>query len=406
MSEKQICQRCVMDTTVATIRFDESGVCNYCKMHDAMDRASPKETAAERLTQLVARIQRCGRGRKYDCIVGISGGTDSTYALLKAKELGLRPLAVHYDNGWNSELAVSNIQRACEQLDVDLHTEVADWEEFKDLQISFLKASVPDAEMPTDLGIFGTLYRIAAAENVRFILNGASFRTEGKIPLAWGYGDGRYIRSIHRRFGHTKLRDFPNLTLTKLLYYTFVRRIRVVRFLEYMDYTKANAKSLLTERLGWRDYGGHHHESIYTRYYQSHLSPHKFGMDRRMVTLSAAVREGAMDRQAALDTLATPSCPPEVVADDEQYIIHKLALREDQFRLLAAERPKSFLEYPTYYPLFRMLHAPINLAYQLKLSPTRFHESVSKEILASHFSQKELTVACAGSTDTHGSKVA
>jgi N-acetyl sugar amidotransferase len=366
-----------MDTTVPTITFDAAGVCNYCHIHDRMAAAAPTgPAAAERLAALVARIKASGKGREYDCIVGVSGGTDSTYTLLMASQHGLRPLAVHYDNGWNSELSVANIEQACRRLAVDLHTEVADWEEFKDIQVAFLKASVPDVEMPSDLGIFGTLYQVAAREGIRYILTGASFRTEGKIPLAWGYGDGRYLKAIHARYGSRRMTHFPNLTLGKLFNYIVLRRIRVIRFLEYTDYTKEGAKGILARELGWRDYGGHHYESIYTRYYQAHISRVKFGMDRRKVTLSAAVREGAMARERALAELARPPLPPDRIEEDERYIIKKLGLSPHTFRHILARPPRSFLDYPSYYPLFKTLRAPINLAYRLGFLPSRFYEEV------------------------------
>ena len=185
MTTRQICTRCISDTTIEEIRFDEQGVCNYCKMHDALETEFKQgEEGKEQLEELLSKIREAGQGREYDCVVGVSGGRDSTYLLWWAATNGLRPLAVHFDNGWNSEIAVSNIKNAVQRLNVDLYTHVADWEEFKSLQLSFLRASVSDAEVPTDVAIFGTLHKAAAEENVRYILNGHSFRTEGIVPLS------------------------------------------------------------------------------------------------------------------------------------------------------------------------------------------------------------------------------
>ena len=206
MSELRICTRCVSDTTIPGIRFDAAGVCNYCHVHDEMDRKYPLgEKGKEELRRKVAEIKRRGRKKKYDIVVGVSGGRDSTYALYQAVELGLRPLAVHFDNGWNSEIAVTNIKNATTKLGVDLHTHVADWEEFKELQISFLKASVSDAEIPTDVAIHGTLHQVAAKEGIRYLVFAHSFRTEGIMPIGWTYMDGRYINSVQRRFGRSRL---------------------------------------------------------------------------------------------------------------------------------------------------------------------------------------------------------
>ena len=225
---QRICVRCVADETIPGIYFDENGVCNYCHIHDAMEQEYPQGKKAQKeLKALVRRIKLSGKGRKYDCIVGVSGGRDSTYLLYVAVKLGLRPLAVHFDNGWNSALAVTNIKNILTKLKVDLETLVVDWAEFKDLQRSFLLASVSDAEIPTDVGIFGTLHRVAAKEGIKYILNGHSFRTEGVMPIGWTYMDGRYIKSVQKQFGTQKLKTFPNFNLWDMFYYTFIRKIKM-----------------------------------------------------------------------------------------------------------------------------------------------------------------------------------
>jgi len=202
LNNHRICSRCILGTTVPDIRFDEKGVCNYCKIHDKFEEKYPlNENGKEKLRELINKIKLKGKNKKYDCVVGISGGTDSTYCLYLIKKMGLRPLAVHLDNGWDSQIAVDNMKKAVEKLGVDLKTIKVDWEEFRDLQISFLKASVPDAEIPTDIAIYSILYRVAAELGVHFVLNGHSFRTEGTAPISWTYMDGKYLESVHKRFG-------------------------------------------------------------------------------------------------------------------------------------------------------------------------------------------------------------
>lgn len=226
---KKICSRCILDTTVPEIKFDENGVCNYCKLHDRLEeKYTLNEEGQRKLNGLVEEIKSDGKGKKYDCIVGVSGGTDSTYTLYVVKKMVLRPLAVHLDNGWNSEIAVRNIKNAVAKLGVDLHTIVLDWEEFKDIQLSFLKASVPDAEIPTDIAILGALFKAAADEKIRYVINGHSFRTEGNSPIGWSYMDGRYVKSVQKIFGSKKLKTFTNVTIFDLLYYLILKRVRFV----------------------------------------------------------------------------------------------------------------------------------------------------------------------------------
>ena len=235
----KVCSRCVMDDTVKGITFDEKGKCTFCKIHDELEKKFPlNEKAPERLQQLVEKIKKDGKGKKYDCILGVSGGRDSTYTLYNAVKLGLRPLAVHFDNGWNSEIAVQNIKNATKILGVDLHTHVADWEEFKDLQRSFLFASVPDAEVPTDWVIFSVLFDEADRYNVKYIVHGHSFRTEGTTPITWTYMDGKYIQNVQKRFGKLKLKSFPNMSMSKYIYYSLIQKIQQLRILYYIPYNE------------------------------------------------------------------------------------------------------------------------------------------------------------------------
>lgn len=364
----RICSRCLYDTTIPDIHFDERGVCNFCAIHDVMERLYPlDEQGKAKLHRLVERIKRDGRGKPYDCVIGVSGGRDSTYTLYTAIHLGLRPLAVHFDNGWNSEIAVSNIQNAIKKYNIDLVTVVADWEEFKDLQVAFLKASVSDAEIPTDVAIHAVLHDVAAKEGIRYILIGHSFRTEGIVPKGWTYMDGRYLNSVHRRFGHTRITSFPNITLSSLFYYSMVKGIRVIPILNYFPYDKKKAGKELEAEVEWVDYGGHHHENLYTLFFQSYLLPRKFGIDKRKLALSARVRSGQMSRTEALHEIQKEPYPYEV--STLEYTLSKLGLTQAEFDVIMNAPIKTYRDYPTYYPLIRAFRWPITLSFRLGLVP-------------------------------------
>jgi len=288
-----------------------------------------------------------------------------------AKKLGLRPLAVHLDNGWDSDIAINNIKKAVTKLNVDLKTVTCDWEEFKDLQISFLKASVSDAEIPTDIAIISVLYRVAAEEGIHYVFNGHSFRVEGLSPTGWTYMDGRYIKSVHKRFGKTKLKSFPNLTISDLFYYVLVKRIRVVPLLAYINYSKEDSKKVLEKELDWTYYGGHHFESIYTRFVITNLLLKKFKIDKRIVEYSAYIRSGQMTREQALKAIKEAPLEDKDIAE---YCRNKLGLTTEEFERILSSEPKTFLDYPTYYPIIKALRVPIKLACMLGLLPQIFYE--------------------------------
>lgn len=364
----KICSRCILDTTVPEIKFDQNGVCNYCKIYDLLEEEYPVGKKGKiDLGNLICNIKRSGRGKRYDCVVGVSGGTDSSYMLYQAVKMGLRPLAVHFDNGWNSEIAVGNIKKLCTRLDVDLHTYVVDWEEFKDLQLSFLRASVPDAEIPTDIGILGTLFRTADKEGIKYIFNGHSFRTEGIAPIGWTYMDGRYINSVHNKFGTRKLSTYTNFLLRDFIYYTFIKPIKVVPFLNYLDYSKDKGKEILSKKLDWKYYGGHHHESIFTQFFQSYYLPKKFNIDKRKRELSARIRAGLLDRKAALEEVTKNSY--EYDREIVDYVINKLGLTKKDFEKIMKAKNKSFKDYSTYYPLLRIMKFPLKIAFDLNIIP-------------------------------------
>jgi len=366
---KTICSRCILDTSVEDIWFDEHGECKYCKIHDEMEKLHPLDIGPEKeLKKIVDEIKHKGRNKSYDCISGVSGGRDSTYTLYMAVKLGLRPLAVHFDNGWNSDISVKNIKKACEKLNVPLYTVVADWEEFKDLQIAFLKASTPDADVPTDYAIYSVLYEVAQIENVRYILNGHSFRTEGTSPVSWTYMDPLYVSSVHKRFGKLKkFKSFPHMTFLKLLWFSFAKGIREVRLMEFIDYKKKDVDGILKNELGWEYYGGHHHENLYTKFFQSYYLPTKFNIDKRKTELSAMVRSGQITREEALKEVQ--QTPYEYDEDVVKYALNKLGLSKNEFEEIMNSSLKSHDDYNTYLPFIKLMRFPIRIATKLHILP-------------------------------------
>lgn len=364
----KVCSRCVMDDTVRGITFDEKGECTFCKIHDDLENKFPlDESAPIRLQVIVDQIKKDGVGKKYDCIVGVSGGRDSTYTLYNAVKLGLRPLAVHFDNGWNSEIAVQNIKNATKILGVDLHTHVADWEEFKDLQRSFLFASVPDAEVPTDWVIFSVLFAEAAQYNVKHIVHGHSFRTEGTTPLTWTYMDGKYVQDVQRKFGKLKLKSFPNMSMSKYIYYSLFKKINQIRMLYYYHYNEREVLRALEEELEWKNYGDKHHESKYTAFFQAYILTRKFDIDKRKLHYSAKVRNGQLTRNEALEVILKD--PYSGGMESLDFCLKKLDLSYEEFDRIMNEVPKSFMDYKSYYNLVKTFKKPITWGNKIGIVP-------------------------------------
>ena len=347
----QICSNCVMDTSDTSITFDEQGICNHCHRYaDQMAKLPQAEDAQVELQALIAKIKAAGEGKTYDCIIGLSGGVDSTYvAYLAKKVLGLRPLAVHLDNGWNSELSVMNIENIVKKLDIDLYTHVIDWDEFKDIQLSFLKASTPDSEVPTDHAIFSILRQVRKKYKLDYVLNGINSKTESHHPLGWsqGHSDFGYIKSVQKMFGTKKIKTFPHGNIFTILEDRFSSKW--VNVLNYIDYNKYEAKKIITEELEWQDYGGKHFESIYTRFYQGYILPQKFGFDKRKMHLSSLICAGELSREDALKELEQPTYPLEQQQADKEFLCKKFNLSLDQFDAIMNLPIKSYYDYPSYY---------------------------------------------------------
>jgi N-acetyl sugar amidotransferase len=357
--EYQICKRCLMDTSDPEIFFDDDGVCNHCYDYERLleQRVMKGEAGLHHLEGLVEKIKYDGRNKPYDCVMGVSGGVDSTYvAYLAKRRFGLRPLAVHMDNGWDSELAVRNIEETLKRLGIDLYTEVLDWDEFKDLQIAFLKASTPDSEIPSDHAIWAVLGNMADKLKVKYILSGFNVRTETHLPRAWSQGhfDWKYIRSVNDQFGRGRLRSFPHIG-----FFTYYRRLlthRRVDVLNYIDYQKSEAMKVLEDQLGWRYYGGKHYESIYTRFYQGYILPEKFGYDKRRSHLSSLICSGEITREIALSEMEKPTYSPSMQEEDREYVVKKLGLTDSGFEAILKAPKKTFWDYPSY---MRMMETPL-----------------------------------------------
>lgn len=345
---EKCCTCCIMDDTVQGITFDENGKCTFCEIHDELEAKFPlNNKTAKALEKITAKIKKEGIGKKYDCLVGASGGKDSSYTLVKVVELGLRPLVVHFDNGWDSDLAVQNIKNLCKILNLDLYTHVADWEEFKDLQKSFLLASVPDGEVPTDWVITSVLHEVASKEKIRYIIGGNSFRTEGTTPLTWTYQDPKYINALHRKFGKKKIKSFPIMDTFQFFYYSVIKRIRWIRILYYLPYNEQQAVDYLNEKFNWKNYGGKHFESTYTKFFQSYILTRKFNIDKRKLHYSALIRSKQMNREDALQKILTD--PYDGGDELIRYNLKKLDISEQEFSSIMGEQPKLFLDYPSLY---------------------------------------------------------
>lgn len=330
----QVCTRTVMDTTDPDITFDENGVCNYWREYEAFQATLPgAEERERRLNALIAEIKASGKGRRYDSIIGLSGGVDSSYLAYIAHKHGLRPLALHFDNGWNSELAVSNIEKLVSTFGFDLETFVMDWDEFRDLQRAYFKASVVDLEVPTDHMIFGALHKAAAKHGIKYILSGTNQATEWLLPKAWHYKkwDLVNLKAIHKAFGERPMKMLPAMGVWQQAYYHVVKGIRMVEILDLIDFNKPRAKQFLIEELGWRDYGGKHHESIFTRFYQGYILPRKFDIDKRKAHLSSLILSGQITREAALAELQQPTYDERLQQQDKVYVAKKLGFSDAEF---------------------------------------------------------------------------
>ncbi|MBN1183779.1 MAG: N-acetyl sugar amidotransferase [Bacteroidales bacterium] len=368
----KICARCIYDENVPGIVFDDKGICNYC--HQVEDLEKEYKTGLpegeQKFKELVETIKENGKTKKYDCVVGISGGTDSSYMLYKAVDMGLRPLAVNYDNTWSTTIANENIRKLTKKLGVDLYTYVVDNKEMDDIYRAFLKASVPAIDIPTDIALTEVLYRAASQHNLKYILEGHSYKTEGVAPIGYSYFDGRYIKSIHDLYGSMKMKTFPNMTLLPFLKWILIKRIRKIRPLWYINYSKEYAREFLAKNFNWTYYGGHHLENRMTAFSISYHNPYKFNMDQRNLSLSASVRLGLLPRERALEIY---NSPPEIDPDLLEYIKQRLNYTDTAFENMMKDKPRSVAEFKTYKKTFEAMRPFFWIMYKNNFVPKSFY---------------------------------
>lgn len=361
MNEKkyQICSNCIMDTTDSNITFDDRGWCDYCRnYHDnILPNWHPNKQGGIMIAQVIDKIKKDGKGREHDCLIGISGGVDSSYVTYLAKEkFGLRPLLYHVDAGWNTHVSVNNIQRLVDGLGLDLYTEVIDWSEMKDLQLAFFKAQVANIDIPQDLSFFSSLYNFGVKNNIKYILTGANYSTECvREPNEWGAyypTDMRFVRDIHRRFGQRPLKTFPTSNIfTYKLYYTYIKGMQVVKPLNYVPYIKESAIQELTDRFGWQRYVQKHHESRFTRFVECFWLPKKFGYDRRKAHLSSLILTNQMTREEALARISKPEIDEQAMMQDFEYVAKKLDLSVSELWKLFNGENKTYRDYKNSMPI-------------------------------------------------------
>jgi N-acetyl sugar amidotransferase len=348
----KVCSRCVMDTSDSRIVFDAKGVCDHCNSfeRDVRPHWHQGNKGAAMFRQMVERIKSAGKGRDFDCIMGMSGGLDSSYLLhLAVSEFGLRPLVFHVDGGWNTDIAVNNIQVLVDKLGLDLYTEVINWEEMRDFQLAFFKSGVPHLDIPQDHAFVATLYHFANKHGIKYILNGGNYSTECvRNPLEWAYygTDMAHLRDIHGRFGTIPLRTYPfSSILFHKFYLRYLRGVQVVKPLNLLPYTKEHASRVLSERYGWRPYPQKHFESRFTRFFEGYWLPTRFGYDTRRVQYSSLILTGQMSREDALERLKKPAYDPATIDQDFEYIATKLRITVDELRGYHTMPLKTYRDY-------------------------------------------------------------
>ncbi len=368
----KVCTRCVYDERVASISFDEDGVCNYCRQIDSLveQYGTGEKKGEEKFRRIVEEIKRVGKGNKYDCIIGVSGGTDSSYMLYMAKKWGLRPLAVHYDNTWNTSIATENIRKVLGALNIDLFTHVVDNKESDDIFKSFFLADVAEIEAATDLALAEVMYRAAWKYKIKYVFEGHSFTTEGITPVGRNYFDGKYIKCIHKKFGALPMKTYPLMTFSRFMFWIMFARIRKIRPFWYVAYNKEEARAFLEKEYDWKYYGGHHLENRMTAFYHGIYAPQKFNTDFRNNTLSALVRNGKISREEAWKEYNTP---PVTEDDLLEYFKKRLNLSDREYKKVMSRNPKSWYEYPTYKKRFEILRPLFKILAYANFVPMSFY---------------------------------
>jgi aminotransferase len=351
--KEQICTRCVMDTTDSEISFDESGVCNHCLTFEegAIRNWHPNEHGTKRLMKTVEKIKLIGTGHAYDCILGLSGGVDSSYLALKISELGLRPLVVHVDAGWNTELAVANIEAIVKYCGFDLYTHVVDWDDMRDLHLAYLRAAVANQDVPQDHIFFSSLYHFATKNNIKYILSGGNLATEGIFPSSWHGSamDAINLKAIHKHYGERKLNNYKTISFFECyVWYPFIKKMRTIRPLNYMPYNKDEALKELQIKVGYKPYPRKHGESLFTKLFQNYYLPEKFGFDKRRPHFSSLIVSGQMTREQALVKLDETLYDPAELEIDITYFCKKLRITRPQFDELMQAPIHNYSDFPNW----------------------------------------------------------
>ncbi len=344
------CTRCVMDTSDPFITFDENGYCNHCRDYfsNLSKRTYQGKVSDDKFARLIHKIKKSGKNHKYDCLIGLSGGIDSCYTAYVAKQCGLRALIVHLDNGWDSEIAKSNIQKVVTKLNFDFINYTLNEKEFKDMQRSFLRASVPEIETPTDIAILAVNHKVAVENKIKYIIGGGNFITEGILPKSWHYDvkDYKYINAIQKQFGTKIVKEFPSFDYKSEMYYKFIKGIRIIYILNYINYNPNDALKILEEQFGWKYYERKHYESVYTRFVQSYILPKKFNLDYRKVTLSSKICSGLVTRKEALEELKNAPYNQNYVDEITPIICKQLEITTEEFDAIMKTPPKTHFDYP------------------------------------------------------------
>lgn len=355
----QECVNCVMDTSDPEIAFNGQGVCSYCMNFESEVGQNwfPNETGKQKLSAIFERVREEGRDKEYDCIIGLSGGVDSSYVALVLKEYNLRPLVVHVDVGWNSELAVHNIEKIIKHCGYELFTRVVDWGEVRDLQLAYLKSGIANQDVVQDHVIFSSLYHFAVENDIRYVISGGNIATESVVVKAWHHAamDARNLHAIHRRFGSVKLRDYKTISFFQYyLYYPLIRRMKTVRPLNYMPYDKARAVQELKEQVGYKEYGRKHGESRFTKFFQNHYLPKKFGYDKRRLHLSSQILAGSITREEAVQELKKPLYEPIELKEDKTFLAKKLGIGTEELDKFIEGPCKNYDEYANWDNMYRI----------------------------------------------------
>jgi N-acetyl sugar amidotransferase len=359
MRAYQECTRCLMDTSDPSISFDEKGVCNYCNHFDNVQSKYwyRGEEGKKKLTEIVNKIKAYGKGKEYDCILGLSGGVDSSYLAYLGTQLGLRILAVHVDAGWNSDMAVKNIQSICEKLKIDLITEVIDWETMQDVQRAFFRARVINQDIPQDHAFFAALYRYAVKNRIKYVLHGGNISTESVLPEGWkGYNalDKTHLKGVFKKYGEKSLKKYPLIGFWKShVIYPFIHRLKVVSLLDYIDYNKKEALATLKEKIGWNEYGAKHHESRFTKFHQCYYLPARFGIEKGKAHLSSLIISGQLSKEQAREDLKKLYYSEKDLTEDKEYVAKKLNISMKEFEDIMNQSPGRHEDYPSEISLYK-----------------------------------------------------